>query len=175
MTRRAAIDAVRPELQPLHAENQNLRAFAAQTQRANIEQALDREVPDWREIYRDPRFAAWLAEPDPYADATRSQLMRGAVANGDAGRVVRFYQGFQQTARHAPAGHPRASQSRPAAAGGNVYTRQQITGFYKQRRDGHISDADWARREADIVKAAAEGRVAGALNLTDGTEMSRLR
>jgi hypothetical protein len=64
-SKRAAIDAVRPELQRLHAENQNLRAFAAQTQRATIEQALDRAVPDWREIYNDPRFAQWLSAPDP--------------------------------------------------------------------------------------------------------------
>ena len=173
MTRRAAIDAVRPELQPLHAENQNLRAFAAQTQRANIEQALDREVPDWREIYRDPRFAAWLAEPDPYADATRSQLMRGAVANGDAARVVRFYQGFLAEAGHqAPAGQ----RSRSSASGNKpFYSREQIKQLYESRRLGRINDQKWAPIEADIVKAAGEGRVVGALNLTDGTEMSRLR
>ena len=117
----------------------------------------------------------WLSSPDPHTDATRSQLLRHAVANGDAGRVVRFYQGFQREAHHAPAGQ-RSHQSRPAATGGKpIYTRQQITEFYKQRRLGHIGDAAWARQEADIVRAASEGRVVGALNLTDGTEMSRLR
>jgi hypothetical protein len=83
---------------------------------------------------------------------------------------------FMQAAHDAPAGHQRAHQSRPTATGGRpIYTRQQITDFYKQRRDGHISDADWARREADIVAAGREGRIAGALNLVDGTELSRLR
>jgi hypothetical protein len=60
------------------------------------------------------------------------------------------------------------------ATGGNIYTRQQITDFYKQRRDGHINDANWARREADIIAAGREGRVVGAINPVDGTEMSRL-
>jgi hypothetical protein len=101
--------------------------------------------------------------------------MRNAVSNGDAGRVVRFYQGFQQAAHDTPAYQSRASQSRPGATGGKpIYSRQQIADFYKQRRDGHINDANWARREADIIAAGREGRVVGALNLTDGTAMSRL-
>jgi hypothetical protein len=36
-----------------------------------------------------------------------------------------------------------------------------------------ISDADWARTEAQIFAAANAGRVAGALG-PDGTEVSRL-
>jgi hypothetical protein len=90
--------------------------------------------------------------------------------------VVRFYAGFlQEAGHHAPAYQAR-SQSRPVASGGKpIYTRQQITEFYKQRRLGQISDADWARREADIVRAPSEGRVVGMINPVDGTEMSRLR
>jgi hypothetical protein len=173
MSRRAAMDVVQPELQRLNAENQQLRQMAARAQRAEIERALDNSGIDWHAVYNDPRFSQWLSEQDPYNDGTRSQLLRRAVAAGDASRVVRFYQGFLQAAHHAPAGQ-RSHQSRQTASGGNVYTRQQITNFYKQRRDRHISDADWARREADIVKAAAEGRVVGAINPVDGTEMSRL-
>ena len=115
-----------------------------------------------------------MQSPDPYAGETRSTLLRRAVNAGDASRVVRFYAGFEREAHPAPAGHVRAPQSRPAATGGNVYTRQQITDLYKRRRDGLIGDAAWARQEADIVRAASEGRVVGALNLTDGTALSRL-
>jgi hypothetical protein len=173
-SKRAAIDAVRPELQRLHAENQQLRQAAQRTQNSTIQAALDQAIPSWRETYSNPQFSSWLSQPDPYAGETRSQLLRRAVAAGDAHRVVRFYQGFMQEAgHHAPAGHQRAPQSRPAATGGNVYTR--LANFYKQRRDGRINDANWARREADIIAAGREGRVIGALNLTDGTEMSRLR
>jgi hypothetical protein len=176
-SKRAAIDAVRPELQRLHAENQNLRAFAQRAQNSTIQQALDQAIPNWRAVYADPAFAEWLSSPDPYAGETRSQLMRGAVAAGDASRVVRFYQGFQRD-DHAPAGQrgQRPHQSRPAATGGRpIYSREQIKQLYEQRRLGHISDAKWGPLEADIFAAGREGRVAGALSLVDGTELSRLR
>jgi hypothetical protein len=175
MTRRAAVDAVGPELQRLNAENQHLRAMAQRSQRADIERALDNSGIDWHAVYNDPRFSQWLSEQDPYNDGTRSQHLRRAVAAGDANRVVRFYQGFlTEAGHHASAGHQRSYQSRSPATSGNLYTRQQITDLYKRRCDGLISDADWARREADIVKAAAQGRVVGAINPVDGTEMTRL-
>jgi hypothetical protein len=174
MTRRAAADAVRPELQRLHAENAQLRQMAARSQNASIEQALDRGAPGWRDIYHDPRFAEWLAELDPYAAAPRSQLMRNAVSVGDANRVVRFYQGFLQKAGHS-AGHQRAHQSRPAATGGRpLYSRDDIKRLYEQRRKGEISDSRWAQIEPDIFAAGAAGRIAGALSLVDGTELTRL-
>ena len=65
---------------------------------------------------------------------------------------------------------PAPSRVRPQAAA----TRQQIADFYKRRRLGGIPDAKWNALEADIVRAAGEGRIAGALG-PDGTEISRLR
>jgi hypothetical protein len=174
LARRAAADALQPELQQLRAQNQQLRQMAARAQNADIRRALDQALPNWQEIYADPDFADWLSAPDDYSAATRSQLLRNAVANGDASRVAAIYRGFQREG-HAPAYQSRAPQSRPAATGGKpIYTRQQITDFYKQRRDGRINDANWARREADIIAAGREGRVVGAVNPVDGTEMTRL-
>jgi hypothetical protein len=172
-SRRAAVDAVQPALAQLRYENQHLRQIAQRSQRADIERALDQQVPDWRTIYADSRFADWLARPDDYSGGIRSQLMRHAVANGDVSRVVAFYRGFQR-AGHAPAAqYGRTFQSRPAAIGGQILTRPQIAMLYERRRKGEISDADWARTEAQIFAAANAGRVAGALG-PDGTEVSRL-
>ena len=174
LTMRAAAEAVSPALNQLRAENQQLRQMAQRSQRAEIERTLDRDVPGWRErIYADPRFAEWLEEPDGYSDATRSQLLRRAVAAGDGGRVAAIYKGFEREGHHASAGHQRSYESRQTAS--NVYTRADIARLYEARRKGEISDADWARREADIFAASRQGRVAGALSLVDGTEMSRLR
>jgi hypothetical protein len=175
LTRRAAVDAVGPELQRLHAENAQLRGMAQRSQRAEIERALDNSGIDWHAVYNDPRFSQWLSEQDPYNDGTRSQHLRRAVAAGDASRVVRFYQGFlTEAGHHASAGHHRGAQSRQTASSGNIYTRPQIAKLYEQRRLGQISDARWGPLEADIVRAAGEGRIAGALG-PDGTEISRLR
>jgi len=163
LTRRAAVEAVSPELQQLRAQNQRLRQMAARSQRAEIERTLDAQIPNWHEIYQNPAFAQWLATPDGYSGAVRSQLMRQAVDVGDAGRVVSFYRGFQQEAgrRASPAHQSRGgAQSRPAATGAKpIYTREQIKHLYDQRRHGTISDANWARIEADIIAAGREGRV----------------
>jgi hypothetical protein len=122
MTRRAAREAVGPALHALQQENQTLRQMAASAQRAGIEQALDRSVPNWHEVYQDPRFSTWLSLPDTYSDEVRSQLMRHAVSTGDAARVVRFYLGF--LAEHGVSGAQsyRPRQSRQPAPSGNIYT-----------------------------------------------------
>ena len=132
-------------------------------------------MPNWRTTYADPEFSAWLSSPDPCAGETRSQLLRRAVSNGDAARVVRFYQGFEREG-HASAGHQRAHQPRPTAAGGRpIYSRDEIKQLYEKRRLRQIDDRQWSAIESDIFAAGREGRVAGALNLTDGTAVSRLR
>jgi hypothetical protein len=174
LTRRAAIDAVGPELQQLRAQNAHLRQMAQRAQNATIEQTLDREVPDWRACYQNPAFSAWLAQRDDFSGGVRSALMRHAVDVGDAGRVVAFYKGFLAEGRHVPAGQQRAYQSRPAATGGNIYTRQQIADLYERRRKGLIDAATWAKWEPAIIKAANEGRIAGALD-RDGNKLTELR
>jgi hypothetical protein len=157
MSRRAALEALSPALAQLQAENQQLRNLQQRQQRAEIERTLDRDVRDWRATYADPRFSSWLAMPDEYSGAVRSQLLRDAVAKGDAARITAIYRGFQQEAGHHP---PAARQSRQLATGHKpLYTREQIKQLYAQRARGGISDANWARQEADIIAAASEGRI----------------
>jgi hypothetical protein len=175
VARRAAVDALAPELQQLRAQNQHLRQMAQRSQRAEIERTLDREVPGWRErIFADPRFAEWLESPDEYSPTSRSQLLRRAVASGDGGRVAAIYKGFEREAHHAPVGHHRGAQSRQAASGNRIYSRDEIKRLYEARRLGQIDDRRWGPLEADIFAAGRESRIAGALSLTDGTEMTRL-
>jgi hypothetical protein len=159
MSRRAAHDALAPEIQQLRAQNQHLRAMAQRAQNVAIEQTLDREIPNWRACYRNPAFADWLAVPDVYSGAVRSQLMRHAVDAGDAGRVASFYRGFLAEGGQAPVGQQHAGRTRQPAAGKPIYSREQIRHLYAQRRLGHINDANWARIEADIIAAGRENRV----------------
>jgi hypothetical protein len=172
MTQRAAVEALSPALAQLQAENQQLRQATQRQQRVEIERTLDRSVPDWRVVYANPAFARWLAQSDDYSGAVRSQLLRDAVAKGDAARIAAIYRGFQ-----AEAGQPqyRSRQSRASATGGKpIYSRPQIANLYERRRKGEFTDASWAPLEADIVKAAGEGRIVGAVG-PDGTEVSRWR
>jgi hypothetical protein len=95
MTRRAAVEATAPALNALRQENHQLRQMAVRSQNASIQQELDRALPGWREeVYSDPRFSSWLSDVDSYNGVPRTQLLRQAVAAGDAARVVRLYKGF---------------------------------------------------------------------------------
>jgi hypothetical protein len=173
LTRRAAADALQPALNALRQENQHLRQLAQRSQRAEIERTLDTQIPHWRGIFANPRFADWLESPDDYSAATRSQLLRNAVAAGDGGRVAAIYKGFQREG-HAPA-RQHAAQSRSVGTSGKpIYSREQIKQLYEQHRLGQIDDRRWNQIEADIFAAGREGRVVGALSLVDGTAMSRL-
>jgi hypothetical protein len=175
-SRRAAYDAVGPELQQLRAQNQHLTQMARRAQRAEIERALDSAGIDWHQVYADPRFSQWLSQPDSYSGAVRSQLLRDAVAKGDAARVTAIYRGFiAESGRLPAASGQRSRQSAGAASGGpRVYSREDIRRFYEQRRLGHISDARWAQIEPAIITAANEGRIAGALD-RDGNKLTELR
>jgi hypothetical protein len=159
MSRRAAMEALAPDLHRLGAENQQLRAMAQRAQHGEIQRTLDAQVPGWHEIYQDPRFSQWLAMPDDYSGAVRSQLLRDAVAKGDAARIAAIYRGFQQEAGQ-PQYRSRGSGARSSATGNKPnYTREQIRQIYAQRARGAISDARWAQIEPDIIAAASEGRI----------------
>jgi hypothetical protein len=159
LTQRAAHDALAPELNALRAQNQHLRQLAARSQNAEIQRFLDSRVPGWRSTYADSRFADWLAQPDDYSGTVRSRLLRNAVDAGDAGRVAAIYQGFQQEVGQRAPAYQRAQSRQPASNAKPIYTREQIKRLYEQRRLGRISDANWARQEADIIAAGREGRV----------------
>jgi hypothetical protein len=173
MTQRAAMEALSPELQRLHAENQALRQMAARSQNSEIQRTLDQSVPGWRATYADERFSRWLSTPDDYSGAVRSQLLRDAVAKGDAGRVAAIYKGFRQEEGHqAPAHQPRAAQSRQTAPSSAILTRPQIAALYERHRKGEFNDDQWAQIEPAIFNAANQGRVVGAIG-PDGMELSR--
>jgi hypothetical protein len=104
----------------------------------------------------------------------RSQLLRDAVNRGDASRVAAIYSGYRQDAGYSAPAAQQRTQSRPAATGGNIYTRQQIADLYERRRKGEIDAATWAKWEPAIIKAANEGRIAGALD-RDGNKLTELR
>src|SRR5262245_2340697 len=93
---RAAAHAVSPQIDALRQDNLKLRRRLATESRRNLDMAVERAVPNYREIDADPRWHSWLVQIDPLTGQMRQQLLNAAVAAGDANRVRAFFNGFVQ-------------------------------------------------------------------------------
>lgn len=191
VARRAALDAVSPEIEGLKGENQQLKQKLTQTAKQTMYDQLSQAVPNWRQINQHPRFKAWVSLPDVYSGSVRNKLLNAAVQAADAPRVIAFFNGFlreeqatgqspQPTPAPAAAPAPRdpaldlaglAAPGRAKPASGDshvpaqkpIYNRTQIAEFYRDVRQGRYAgrEADKAKEEAAIFLAQREGRVRG--------------
>jgi hypothetical protein len=165
VTQRAALHALAPELQDIRQQNAELQRRLAQEARRNLDAAVERALPNWRETDSDPRWHRWLLESDPLTGQPRQALLNSAIAASDANRVIAFFRGFQQQVGSTQQ-TPAASQRARSPASGKIYTREEIARLYRQHQQGAYvgREAEWARLEVDIVRAGAEGRILGALD-----------
>jgi hypothetical protein len=191
LAQRAAAQVVAPQLHRVQEENARLQERLAQEARRNLDQRVEIAVPNYREIDKNPRWHRWLLTPDVLSGRVRQQLLNEAIAAADATRVVSFFKGFLQEevatgqSEFSPSSlrtpHPRepaidlnslAAPGRIGSANGGdpqlppertIYTRAQVTKFYAdERRGAYVGrEAEWARREADIIAAGREGRIQG--------------
>jgi hypothetical protein len=94
VAQRAARQAMAPELQQLHNENLALQSQLDVATKARIDQYLDANVPNWREINNSEKFHAWLLLPDTFSGVIRDRLLKDAAATGNAQRVANFFNAF---------------------------------------------------------------------------------
>ena len=64
VSQRAALHAVAPHLQEIQQQNAELAKRLAIEARRNLDQAVERAIPNYREVDRDPRWHRWLLEID---------------------------------------------------------------------------------------------------------------
>jgi hypothetical protein len=189
VVQRGARQAMAPVLNRLEQENQELREEVQRNTRSATDRMLDEQVPNWREVNRNPRFHSWLLLPEPYSGIIRDRLLKDAAAAGESSRVVSFFQGFlreeaatghiEPSPNPPPAQPPRVAavplsslaapgRDRPATGGiptatpeKPTYTRADILHYSREYQRGRIPEADYQRLSADIAVASKEGRVIG--------------
>jgi hypothetical protein len=130
--------------------------------RRKLELALDRAIPNWREIQNDPWWVGWLTTTYLYSELSRQRHFDAAAARGDAEGVAQFFRDFLAwRPRRAP------PQAGPAPTGKHIYTRPEILQLHAQHRKGAFAgrEVEWARIENDIIAAGREGRVVGGIPL----------
>ena len=121
--KRAAIEAVMPQLKPIAETVGQVQARVDTTTQETERQFLhrmhttmDASVPGWDALNKDPNFIAWTKQNDVYSGLNRQELLQKAWYAGDSNRVIAFFQGF--LAEEA-ATDPAAAQARAAALGLN--------------------------------------------------------
>jgi hypothetical protein len=82
VTQRAALHAVAPHLQAIEQQNEELRRRLAIEARRNLDAAVERAIPNYREVDRDPRWHRWLLETDPLSGVPRQQILKALAPPG---------------------------------------------------------------------------------------------
>lgn len=179
------ISAYQAEIESLKKQLNGVSGFVQQDAHSKMLADIDAKLPNWREINTNQEFLGWLSLPDPYSGAIRHDMLKAAYAQGNASRVVAFFNGFlAEEAAVAPAnaepdttetttvqkvplqnlaapGRAKTAASTPAPAEKPIFTRAQIAAFYADVAAGKYrgKDADKNKAEAAIFAAQREGRI----------------
>lgn len=192
--KRAAQEVVAPvqqAVQQVTAQTQNVARATQQASARSITEALDQDIPDWRQINGSAEWKAWLALPDVYSGVPRIQLLNAANKAGSPARVVAFFRGFlsDYAAQQPPAApnaepapppaQPRqpavslemiAAPGRPQPAGGSTptpadqqpsFTRAEVAKFYSDVRKGLYAGREQEKMTVERQIFAAQGRPGG--------------
>src|SRR4051794_8833899 len=81
VAQRSALHAVAPHLQQLEQSNAALRQQLAKEARRNLDAAVERAIPNYREVDSDPRWHNWLLQTDPLTGVPRQQILNDAIAS----------------------------------------------------------------------------------------------
>lgn len=107
LARRAARDAMGPEMDALRADNATLTNRIKSTAKRELFQEMDRALPTWRQINKDQRFLGWLRLPNIYTGQVRGNMLKAAVDGGNAPQALQLFRDFlleaQATGMIAPA------------------------------------------------------------------------
>lgn len=177
------LSAYQQEIARLQAQVSGVTNGQRMTVMEQMYQTLEKELPNWGEINTNPDFGAWLALPDPFSGAIRKDMLSAAHSQGNASRVLAFFNGFlADEAASTPAGdgpvkgttvpkvplatfaapgRAKAAAPNPAAQEKPVITRAQIASFYADVASGKYQKdvAEKDRLEKMIFSAQAEGRI----------------
>lgn len=169
---RAAADALAPTLQQLQQQNAETRQQLAREARKRLDAEVAAAVPDFRSVDADSRWHQWLLTIDPMLGRPRQAFLSEAIQAADAPRVISFFRQFQREVGHSQnvndsTGRLPPGQRRASAPHGQIFTRAQVRDLYAAHFRGAYKDreAEWARTEASIIQASADGRIVGGVDV----------
>jgi hypothetical protein len=179
------LEARDQEIAQLKSQLDGVNGVVQMSARDKLHAELDNRMPDWRKINTDQNFLSWLGLPDAYSGAIRHEMLKAAYTQGNASRVLAFFNGFlSEEATVAPQAQPvpgtttvqkvplqnlaapgkakAAATTVPGSAEKPIITRAEITQFYADCTAGRYRTREPERQriEAEIFSAQREGRIA---------------
>ncbi len=117
-------------------------------------QAVDRGVPNWREINASPEWLSWLGSKDQFTSIVRQHALDDANRSFNAAQVIHIFNEFKRTqpSVNVPGDQiqPDSVNSTNPPAESQVITRQFISDFYADVRRG---DYDGRKAEEQATEA----------------------
>lgn len=176
-----AVTYLTDKVDSLTTENTNLKESVANvesTQSHTVQNdfitSLERAVPEWDTINKNPDFIQWLQEVEPISGSTRQQHLDNAAETLNANKAITIFEQFNDSVvstpvvgnaeRIAQQASPDSLQAAaPVSEQKRSYTRLEIKQFYKDVANGRWKGyEDEAKAvEADIFLAPTEGRIVG--------------
>jgi len=173
VARASTASVVQEQLRPLHEQLDKDRKM----REAEYTATLDDLVPGWEQQNNDPKFLAWLDEPDPATGRMRLDLIRRADAAQQGYRTAEIFLAFREQReigsrdpkprQQQDIQPPNGTETQPVVTGeevkGVIYTRAEVAQFYRDKREGKFKTKEALARarekEQDILKASNEGRI----------------
>ena len=177
------ISSYEAKIADLERQLKGVNTVVQQDSQKKLLDTLDEKLPKWRDLNRDEEFLSWLRLPDPFSGAIRHEMLKAAYAQGNASRVLAFFNGFlaEEAATTPAEGEPARGTKVPKvplenlAAPGRaktaasvsgpaekpIFTRAQIASFYADVAAGKYrgKDAEKVKLEGQIFDAGREGRI----------------
>lgn len=129
--------------------------------------ALTELVPDWKELNANSEFLTFLAQYDPQTGKQRQASLDEARQALDADGVATIFNAFKKQQPPAPQKRtipedqidPRTTRTTNVPEAKKIWTRDEITQFYKDKVNRKYAKAEAEALEADIFAAQVEGRI----------------
>lgn len=171
------IRAVMDKIARLEQSITGVGEMTAKTSAEVFDDALTRQVPNWRQVNVDPAFIAWLQEEEGFTGKTKLDLLTDAYSKGDLNRTARFFKAYE-AATGAPAhiasvasakdnvtkliapGKSRSAAT-PLVQGNNaqIWTKDDISRLYDDKRNGRINQEEFDKYERDLFRSIKQGEI----------------
>lgn len=172
------INALLSRIAELEKHLKGVSEVTKHTQAEVFDDALARQVPDWKSVNIDPAFLAWLEEEDGFTGYKKLDLLKDAYSRSDLARTAKFFAAFKAETGKAVAPvvvEPKKdnvtklitpgkskSSSTPTIAPDTkqIWSKSDIARLYDDKRNNRISQADFDMYERDLFLAQRENRIA---------------